>query len=54
MQFGLYYFANLENGEGRGNDKYHLILESAKWADRNGFVRLWTPEALSQFWWLVA
>lgn len=44
MQFGLYYFANLEGEENQEKDKYHLILNSAKWADQNGFVRLWTPE----------
>ncbi|WP_370399432.1 MupA/Atu3671 family FMN-dependent luciferase-like monooxygenase [Sulfitobacter sp. JB4-11] len=42
MDFGLFYFANDEKGGGR--DKYDLILKSAKWADQNGFVRLWTPE----------
>lgn len=43
MQFSLFYFANHE-GESEARDKYNLILESAKWADRNGFARLWTPE----------
>lgn len=42
MQFGLYYFANQEESDGL--NKYELIIESAKWADRNGFDRLWTPE----------
>jgi len=42
MQFGLFYFANYEGNH--DHDKYHLILNSAKWADQNGFVRLWTPE----------
>ncbi len=43
MKFGLFYFANHE-GESEDKDKYSLILNSAKWADQNGFVRLWTPE----------
>ncbi|MBZ0153077.1 MAG: LLM class flavin-dependent oxidoreductase [Planctomycetes bacterium] len=42
MQFSLYYFANQDAADDR--NKYRLILESAEWADRNGFVRLWTPE----------
>jgi len=44
MQFSLYYFANHEGENSQEQDKYHLILESAKWADQNGYVRLWTPE----------
>ncbi len=43
MEFGLFYFANCEEDDGSRN-KYELIMESAKWADRNGFDRLWTPE----------
>ena len=43
MQFSLFYFANHESEE-EGRNKYQQILESAKWADRNGFARLWTPE----------
>jgi natural product biosynthesis luciferase-like monooxygenase protein len=43
MEFGLFYFANHE-GDSEDQDKYSLILNSAKWADQNGFVRLWTPE----------
>lgn len=43
MQFSLYYFANQDPlDDERG--KYRLILQSAEWADRNGFVRLWMPE----------
>lgn len=44
MQFGLFYFANLEGGNKEEQNKYHLILNSAKWADQNDFVRLWAPE----------
>lgn len=43
MDFSLFYFANHE-GEDQSADKYRLIMESAKWADQNGFRRLWTPE----------
>ena len=43
MDFSLYYFANHEAGDTDRN-KYGLIMESAKWADRNGFTRVWTPE----------
>ncbi len=43
MQFSLYYFANQDSAD-HDRGKYRLILESAQWADRNGFVRLWTPE----------
>jgi len=43
MDFSLYYFAN-HDGSAHERAKYRLILESAQWADRHGFVRLWTPE----------
>ncbi|MDH3604428.1 MAG: LLM class flavin-dependent oxidoreductase [Candidatus Tectomicrobia bacterium] len=43
MQFSLFYFANHEGRE-HERGKYRLILESAKWADRNGFAGVWTPE----------
>lgn len=43
MKFGLYYFANYD-GDEHSSGKYRLILDSAKWADANGFERLWTPE----------
>ncbi len=43
MQFSLYYFAN-EAPSATARDRYRLILDSAEWADRHGFVRLWTPE----------
>lgn len=43
MQFSLYYFANQDTAD-HERGKYRLILESAQWADRNGFARLWTPE----------
>ena len=39
--FSLYYWSN-DCEAGRG--KYELLLEGAKFADRNGFDALWTPE----------
>lgn len=43
MDFSLFYFANY-SGEEESPRKYSLILDSARWADQNDFVRLWTPE----------
>ncbi len=43
MEFSLFYFANHEAKDTDPN-KYRLIMESAKWADRSGFARLWAPE----------
>jgi natural product biosynthesis luciferase-like monooxygenase protein len=43
MDFSLFYFANYESHDDE-RGRYRLILESAKWADENGFRRLWTPE----------
>ena len=43
MEFSLFYFANAEASD-TSRDKYRLILESAQWADRSGFARVWTPE----------
>jgi natural product biosynthesis luciferase-like monooxygenase protein len=42
MDFSLFYFSSDESEEGR--DKYELLLEGAKFADRHGFVAVWTPE----------
>ena len=41
ISFSLFYFASGETGEG---DKYRLLLEGAKFADRHGFEAVWTPE----------
>ena len=43
MDFSLFYFANHDGGALEA-DKYALMLDSARWADRNGFARLWVPE----------
>ena len=40
-QFSLFYFAS---DEGSSGDKYRLLLEGAKFADREGFTAVWTPE----------
>ncbi|HXU00093.1 MAG TPA: MupA/Atu3671 family FMN-dependent luciferase-like monooxygenase, partial [Polyangia bacterium] len=42
MEFSLFYFA-ADAGDAAGN-KYRLLLEGAKYADRNGFAAIWTPE----------
>lgn len=41
VEFGLYYWGN---DGGRGREKYRLLLEGAKIADRAGFNAVWTPE----------
>ncbi|GAB4209888.1 MAG: hypothetical protein OHK0013_29850 [Sandaracinaceae bacterium] len=40
--FSLFYFAS-DEGE-KNADKYRLLLEGAKFADRHGFEAVWTPE----------
>ena len=40
--FSLYYFSGDE--EMCPGDKYRLIIEGAKFADRHGFEAIWTPE----------
>jgi natural product biosynthesis luciferase-like monooxygenase protein len=41
MDFGLFYWGN---DAGAGPAKYRLLLEGAKFADRNGLQSVWTPE----------
>jgi natural product biosynthesis luciferase-like monooxygenase protein len=41
VSFSLFYFAA---GEEAASDGYRLLLESARFADRNGFEAVWTPE----------
>ena len=41
IDFGIYYWGN---DGGAGTQKYHLLLEGAKFADQNGFNAIWTPE----------
>lgn len=42
MEFSLFYF----DGEGsvRRPNQYRLLLDSARFADENGFTAVWTPE----------
>ncbi|MBW4619917.1 MAG: LLM class flavin-dependent oxidoreductase [Cyanosarcina radialis HA8281-LM2] len=42
MAFSLFYFASDETAA--STDKYRLLLEGAKFADRHGFTAIWTPE----------
>jgi phthiocerol/phenolphthiocerol synthesis type-I polyketide synthase D len=42
MKFSLMFFASSE--EALAGDKYRLILQSARFADANGFSSLWVPE----------
>ncbi|MET0626409.1 MAG: MupA/Atu3671 family FMN-dependent luciferase-like monooxygenase [Pyrinomonadaceae bacterium] len=42
MAFSLFYFASDDQQD--GGDKYRMLLEGAKFADRNGFTAVWTPE----------
>jgi natural product biosynthesis luciferase-like monooxygenase protein len=41
--FSLFYFAS-DEGADSAADKYRLLLEGARFADRNGFAAVWTPE----------
>lgn len=40
MYFGLFFFAD----SAPGSDCYRLLLDSARFADANGFAAVWTPE----------
>nr|BDT34120.1 LLM class flavin-dependent oxidoreductase [Myxococcus sp. MH1] len=42
MQMSLFYFA--DDAEASAGDRYKLLLEGAKFADRHGFAAVWTPE----------
>src|SRR3989440_2262359 len=42
VRFGIYFFS--DDGSKQTADKYRLLLESAKFADANGFSAVWTPE----------
>ncbi|WP_327043995.1 LLM class flavin-dependent oxidoreductase [Microbispora sp. NBC_01189] len=43
LGFGLFYFA-VSSEDGDPEDRYRLLLEGARFADRNGFSAVWTPE----------
>ncbi|HMF57481.1 MAG TPA: LLM class flavin-dependent oxidoreductase [Pyrinomonadaceae bacterium] len=42
MRFSIYFFS--DDGSKNSDDKYRLLLESAKFADRHSFSAVWTPE----------
>jgi len=42
MQFSLLYFSS--NDADFTEDKYRLLIEGAKFADKNGFTAVWLPE----------
>ncbi|MGA9525705.1 MAG: MupA/Atu3671 family FMN-dependent luciferase-like monooxygenase, partial [Myxococcaceae bacterium] len=44
VSFSLFYFASDEGEAASASDKYRLLLEGARFADRNGFEAVWTPE----------
>jgi len=41
-EFSLFYFASDENSPPQ--ERYRLLIEGAKFADREGFAAVWTPE----------
>ncbi|MBD6620564.1 LLM class flavin-dependent oxidoreductase, partial [Komarekiella sp. 'clone 1'] len=43
IEFSLFYFAS-DSDQNSDQDKYKLLLEGAKFADRHGFSAIWTPE----------
>ncbi|MFG3205279.1 MupA/Atu3671 family FMN-dependent luciferase-like monooxygenase [Streptomyces sp. NPDC048192] len=43
MDFSLFYFGNDSTTSDDGN-RYELVLEGARFADRNDFTAVWTPE----------
>ena len=42
MDFGIMFFSSADQKSGHG--KYQLLIEAARFADRNGFCCVWTPE----------
>src|SRR5207253_3560653 len=42
LDFSLFYFSSDERSA--GDDKYRLLMEGARFADRAGFTAVWTPE----------
>lgn len=42
LEFSLLFFSG--NGNCSQSNKYDLLLESARFADENGFAAIWTPE----------
>ncbi|MDO6434615.1 LLM class flavin-dependent oxidoreductase [Flavitalea sp. BT771] len=45
LDFSLFYFGNASLPDSAGDEeKYRLLLDGAKYADRNGYTAVWTPE----------
>lgn len=44
IDFGLFYWNVADDESQYDEDKYRLLLEGAKFADKNGFNSVWTPE----------
>ncbi|MAE65564.1 MAG: hypothetical protein CMJ18_14940 [Phycisphaeraceae bacterium] len=42
MRFSLFFFS--DDGSKAGGEKYDLLLQCAKFADRHGYEAVWTPE----------
>jgi natural product biosynthesis luciferase-like monooxygenase protein len=42
VDFSVFYFSSVDSAD--HPDKYQLMIEGAKYADRNGFCAVWTPE----------
>jgi natural product biosynthesis luciferase-like monooxygenase protein len=42
VRFSIYFFS--DDGSKNSDDKYRLLIESARFADRRGFSAVWTPE----------
>ncbi|CCH32067.1 putative oxidoreductase [Saccharothrix espanaensis DSM 44229] len=42
MEFSLFFFSG--DGSAQGPNNYRLLLDSAEYADRNGFSGIWVPE----------
>jgi len=42
MRFSLFFFS--DEGSTAQQDKYRLVIETAKFADEHGFAAVWTPE----------
>lgn len=43
MDFSLFYFSG-DASTGAGSDRYRLLLDGARFADRHDFTAVWTPE----------
>ena len=44
LSLGVMFFNGTDSGDGDGDDRYRLVLETARFADRSGFSSIWVPE----------